>query len=564
VSKAHASDDIWHLSIEDLFPPASAPARATCPGPFVINLRTSTTTISSPPGGLVCFDRLHVYQLVRSHEGRPQFRLRIGIIESELEADAILESARAHYPRAIKETAEDDDKAAIARAVHPGAPARPTSVIPDGKVAVAQTRARAAAVAAPTVRAESATESVWDIDELLPDLAETRTPGQERTWPKFAVTDVRREPTTAATVAPEDITRATHVGRREPPVAPNRVLTEPHTPATAEQPVARITPVPGAPSRGSLPAEDTPTLASVEELDFDPNAVTDEVEALDLHLLEVPTLEPAAPDRDPQHDGKAHPSEYAVTADHASAMPRPNSAGDSGALERLVAKIGALIDSAETHRKSANAPIAQTPPAASPQRVAPEADSPPCAAPPVPVSALASVSARTGTPVLDSTQTVRALTPFELADAEASQWFVIQLMLCEEQIDAEQVPNLDIFAEYRLYSATGLHENRVMHALRVGFFSSEIAAEAVAFYLATYFDSPSIKRVSIAERDRFADRRVAPRKDVGESGRQTVIELVGPAPLPQRAAAPAPAGSDKPAAPGSTSLWSRLLVPLGR
>jgi hypothetical protein len=572
-SEAQASDDIWHLSIEDLFTPASAPARSTCPGPFVINLRTSSMTINPPPGGLLCFDRLHVYQLARSHEGRPQFRLRIGIIESELEADAILESVRAHYPRAIKETAENDDKVAIARAVRPAAPARPASEIPEGEVAVVQAHARTTAAAAATAKTESTKEFVWDIDELLPHLAETRAPRQAQTLPKFAATEVRREPTIAPTVAPgfakvnvqpRPTAMPTHVERREPPVAPNRVLRRPHTPATPEQPLVRIAPVPTVGSRGPLPAEDAPTLAGVEELDSDPNAVTDEVKALDLRLLEVPTLKPAAPDRDPQHDGKDRPPAYAVTADHASVMPRPDSAADSGTLERLVVKIGALIDSAETHGKSPNAPIAQTAPAASTERVAPEVASRRPAAPPAPVPVLGSVSARAGTPVMDSTQTVRALTPFELADGEASRWFVIQLMLCEEQIDAEQVPNLNIFEEYQLYSATGLYENRVMHALRLGFFSSEIAAEAVTVYLAAYFDSPSIKRVSIAERERFADRRVAPRKDVGESGEHTVIELVGPAPLPEPRVDPPPVNSDKPAAPESTSLWSRLLAPLGR
>ncbi len=116
---------------------------------------------------------------------------------------------------------------------------------------------------------------------------------------------------------------------------------------------------------------------------------------------------------------------------------------------------------------------------------------------------------------MDSAEPVRRLTPLELADGEASCWFAIQLMLREEPIDAEQVPNLGIFAEYRLYSVTGLEQDRVRHVLRLGFFSSELAAQAVADYLVGYFDSPVVTRVSNAERDGFADTGVATRKAVG-------------------------------------------------
>ena len=182
-----------------------------------------------------------------------------------------------------------------------------------------------------------------------------------------------------------------------------------------------------------------------------------------------------------------------------------------------MAKVGALIDSAEPHQKSANAPqsnanafVEPAPPSSSHELIAPDPVSPippPCIAP--------SASAQAGAPLMDSTQTVRTLTPLELEDGEASRWFAIQLMLRDEPIDTEQVPSLGIFAEYRLYSVTGLEQDRVRHVLRVGFFSSELAAQAVAGYLVGYFDSPVVKRVSNAERERFADTAVAGRKSVG-------------------------------------------------
>jgi hypothetical protein len=126
---------------------------------------------------------------------------------------------------------------------------------------------------------------------------------------------------------------------------------------------------------------------------------------------------------------------------------------------------------------------------------------------------------------LESTQTMRALTPKELDDNEASRWFVIQLALADHAFDPDAVPNLDIFSEYRLYSVAGLDQGRVVHALRLGFFREEIGAVAVASYLAAYWDKPTIKRVSLAERERFADQRVEARKDIGATGKHAVIEI---------------------------------------
>ena len=92
---------------------------------------------------------------------------------------------------------------------------------------------------------------------------------------------------------------------------------------------------------------------------------------------------------------------------------------------------------------------------------------------------------------LETTQTVRALTPLELEDEEAMRWFVIELALAEDAIDPDTVPNLDIFSVYRLYAVAGLDQGRIMHALRLGFFGEELAAAAVASYLSAYYDKPT-------------------------------------------------------------------------
>jgi hypothetical protein len=135
-------------------------------------------------------------------------------------------------------------------------------------------------------------------------------------------------------------------------------------------------------------------------------------------------------------------------------------------------------------------------------------------------------------PSMDSTQTIRALTPLELTDDdESARWYSIQLSLSEDEVNPESIPHLDIFDEYRLYSVAGLDQGRFVHALRLGFFTDEGAAQAVAGYLRCFFEEPSVKRVSVAERERFAERRVVARKDVGATGTHTIVELATAAPV---------------------------------
>lgn len=126
---------------------------------------------------------------------------------------------------------------------------------------------------------------------------------------------------------------------------------------------------------------------------------------------------------------------------------------------------------------------------------------------------------------LDSTRTIRALCAQELEGEDVLRWFVIQLELSEDAFDPETVPDLDIFSVYRLYSVAGIDQGKILHALRVGFFTEEIAARAVADYLGSFYDKPSVKRVSVAERERFANQPLEPRKDVGATGKQAVIEI---------------------------------------
>ena len=108
-------------------------------------------------------------------------------------------------------------------------------------------------------------------------------------------------------------------------------------------------------------------------------------------------------------------------------------------------------------------------------------------------------------PILDTTLTIRTLTVAEIEDSEKPKWFAVQLALSEHPFNLEAMPRLDIFVAYRLYSVVVNEGATVKHALRLGFFREEVSADAVSGYLKTFFPTPIISRVSIAEYDRFVE-----------------------------------------------------------
>ncbi len=157
-------------------------------------------------------------------------------------------------------------------------------------------------------------------------------------------------------------------------------------------------------------------------------------------------------------------------------------------------------------------------------------------------------TAAPGAVTVESTLTVRPLSKLELENNDVLRWFVIELSLADHAFDPDTVPVLDIFNVYRLYSVAEIDQGRIMHSLRLGFFSEENAARAVASYLAGYYDKPTIKRVSVAERERFADQRIEPRKDVGATGTHAAIEITNERYVRERSRPVHAQGSEAPGA----------------
>ncbi len=104
---------------------------------------------------------------------------------------------------------------------------------------------------------------------------------------------------------------------------------------------------------------------------------------------------------------------------------------------------------------------------------------------------------------VDSTQTLRALSLPESQDACQARWFVVQLVLSDRPINLDMMPRLEVFDSYRLYTVAGRQDGGHVHALRLGFFSDDLSATTLCGYLKTFFESPSVVRVSAAEHERF-------------------------------------------------------------
>jgi SPOR domain len=668
--RAPVTEDIWHLSIDDLLSPLPEKPRLGGAGPFVINLSSSTASIGLPTLNIAGCDAAHAYEIQRSEDGRTRYRLRLGPFETEDEAEVLLDMVREIYPSALTATAAADDlkaiasirakAAAAAEARRPPQPpkrpepptvttraepaaAQPAAVVAKpavparAPVAAAPQPATAAAkpVAAPVVAPKPAPVSYNPAPVSTSPVASMPVAAQApvavaqdeglsfevdlsfadiiSSTPEPPVVTVRAEPPLRAAVSkfvePPLVTERAEIRK---PIASPPVVTERATVAVAPKPkpaantpavTVHATPaataslvLPPTAAVGVAPVLSTPSLVvAAPVLPATPVVVaTPVVEAAPSRVITLTaatpaptataTLPPAAAAAPAAVVWKppaiVEPVNSIVAAPTAKSAPTPTAppyvspvkkptsiwsslpvaprsvqkphAGSatpsmsvSAPLVRRTAPGASTAAKAAAPAKTAAAPKAPAAAATPAAVAAPPPQKPatvtakPAATPTLPKAALAQKPAAAAhhkhpaAPAkraeshmsLDSTQTMRALTSLELEDEDALPWFVIELATAGEAFDPDTVPNLDIFAEYRLYSVADVRKNEIVHSLRVGFFSAEIAAKAVASYLAEYYEKSTVKRVSFAERERFAEQAVEARKDVGATGRHAVIEI---------------------------------------
>jgi hypothetical protein len=556
VKQEKTAEDIWDLTVNDLLTlaPPGADADDETLVPYVINLNTSAQPISIPSTSLGHLDSFHLYQVTGWRNSQLVFRLRLGPIENKLLAEALLPELLRDYPEAVATPALEDDIRMIAAVEATAAPRATKPKPPISLPVLTPQLPRPAPAVKKSAAADQSLHSVA-ANVLAPAAVRVRPPAQVAVRPP-APTAPRpaaraRVTNGAAVAAATPAPRAAAVPVAAAPAAPAATARVPTAPVAA----APAAPTPAAAPQASAPAVPAPAAAPVAAVSSVPAPAAPVVSA------PAPSRVVAAPARQPAP--AAAPSSSARRPIRTPAVPR--SPAEVAAKPRDATRVAQAQPSARPAPTARQAPrvngAAMRPAATNGATVVPPsivptvpqiphvAPSPAAKRSPAPVrrpapATTAPAQPQAGTrqfevlpgplPPVDATQTLRPLNLPDLQEPtgaepeiqlDAVKLFVIQLALTESELDERTIPNLAIFNEYRLYSVMGYDNGKIMHALRLGFFQDRAPAEAVAGYLGCHFQNPAVKRVTVAEKERFADRRIAAKKDSGDSGTHAAIEL---------------------------------------
>jgi hypothetical protein len=456
-------------------PPAGGSGSAL----FVINLCASIAPVPTSGKNLPGLDNYRLYQVARVEDGRTRHRLRLGFFTSESHAESVLTVVRQQYPTAFTTCLCDEDRK-FARGYLP----EPAAPAPSRPVAVASTPTRNAPPPAQPAAAR---------------------PAANKVNPPAAAA---RPASTAPVTSPPASPAARTLSRAEPQAI--ELTWEPDT--TPKAPPAAATPANAAKPAASAVSDKATKPAPAISV----SASSTRVPALSLAPAE-PTAKTKAPGaakpNEPFHVGKGvdiADAGITLTSEPASAKPAaPPAQNKSGKSETPASRIAITHVSAPAPKPTPKSAAAPKPvPAATvtrqPAKPAVIAPSLP-AVPAHPAKPTAHPPQHLPLPDLDSTQTIRALTSAELKDDAQEKWFAIQLAASEQPVNLDAMPRLDIFEAYRLYSVAIAGSGKIVHSLRLGFFKEAVSAEAVSGYLKTFFGSPSVLRVSVAEHARFKD-----------------------------------------------------------
>jgi hypothetical protein len=526
-----------------------APANGTGSALFVINLCASIAPVRLDGNNIPGLENYRLYQVARNEDGRTRHRLRLGFFTSEKHAESVLTVVRQQYPTAFTTCLIEEDRrfargylpegAAQSKPVAiqprpvaaqpvPAAP-KPAAAPPVAKQAPAPgpakqvatkqqppaakkaasadsetieltwepetaANATAAKAASPAPAAKGAVEPTEGLDEFTwepPSL----TPAADAAIAKTSATGILKAKVAAekpAEKATSDTTKhatlktsdtAKHPALKLAAKAP---VAKPAAPVVAKPAAPPIVAKPAAPPVAAKPAA-RPTAPPAAPASKPDTASSMRVRTLDLTFSDPPPAPVEAP--------RAAPA----TPFHVGKGVQVKDTGISLAAEAAAAKPAAQAKPKVDKTPPATKPIAAKPAHAP---AAPIAAKP--AAPAIP-PAFRVTGSPSAAPELDSTQTIRALTSAEMEDAQQEKWFAVQLAVSDQPVNLDAMPRLDIFEAYRLYSVATAGSGKIVHSLRLGFFKEAVSAEAVMGYLQTFFGSPTVMRVSVAEHGRFKD-----------------------------------------------------------
>lgn len=456
---------------------------------FIINLCSSIAPVDTRSRNLPGLDNYRLYQVARVEDGRTRHRLRLGFFTSEKHAESVLTVVRQQYPSAFTACLADEDqrfaRGFLAKSsAPPAAPTKPAITITP----VAERKPAPVKAPAPQPAAHKPAQA-----KAAPAPSPAKAPPATDI---ITIDDLTWDPPELKSAADDD-----NSSTAKHPVLSAVHKTQPVIKAPAPAPIA-------APPKTAAPAKAaTPSKPAIAPMAAPPKtdagaSMRAKVKALNLTFSDPPPPAPAkasTPSNEPFRVSKGvDVGDLPITL-HADPAPKAEPAKVEAAKPAAAPPTASRANAKPAAKSPVPAPKASpAPPVVTPT---------PKAAPPAPVAKTPMtpppVVARH--PDLDSTQTIRALTSAELNDDAQEKWFAIQLAASEQPVNLDTMPHLDIFEAYRLYSVALAGSGKIVHSLRIGFFKEEVSAEAVGGYLKTFFASPSVLRISVAEYARFKD-----------------------------------------------------------
>ncbi len=496
-----------------------AAASGTGSALFVINLCASIAPVRLDGNNIPGLENYRLYQVARVEDGRTRHRLRLGFFTSESHAESVLTVVRQQYPTAFTACLCEEDRR-FARGYLPESAAAPQRPVAAQPKAVPQARPpvqpKPAAPQAATAKQTPAAAPAKQTPAAVKPLAAAEPEIIELTWepqtpaataamaqapkllgpasatkssvaPAEGLDEFSWEPPSLTPAADAAIAKTSATGILKAAVAKPSDKSTSDTakhPALklAAKPVAAKTPVVTKPAAPVATAASNPDTASSMR-----------VRVLDLTMSDPPPA-PAEAQRTapatPFHVGKGVQFKDSGISLAVESAAKPAAPAQKPVAAKPIAT------------PAPNAPVKATKPAHAPAApIAAAKPAMPTMPPPIRITGLATVMP----PELDSTQTIRALTSAEMEDAQQEKWFAVQLAVSDQPVNLDAMPRLDIFEAYRLYSVASAGSGKIVHSLRLGFFKEAVSAEAVMGYLQTFFGSPTVMRVSVAEHGRFKD-----------------------------------------------------------
>lgn len=549
--------------------PAMAPSNPVAPNGmgsplFVINLCASMAPIPLAAKTLPGLDSYRLYQVSRAEDGRTRYRLRLGFFTSESDAEQTLAAVRDRYPTAFTACLADEDRK-FARGFIPDASqttgahnvinpraqmsvvvdndsTRPVKALRIAPVAPMVTAKPVVAVAVKVIAAPvPATAPPAPEASSMPVIA-SESPVIEIDWEPAPISSATTT-SSASTVATAPAPDAIEIEMTwEPSVKLAEVnpASAPATPATPVAPVAASAPITAkaVSSSAAAPTSTAPKVtSSAVPIVQQPAVSKSESGSLSIDSpaakLDTPPVTALSTSAAAIAPAITRALELATTTQPFTTASTPLHRGVIEARAPALDSIELSLD--VSHFKPAAVAVTSNQPfhvgkgialpltdltldtdVSGATRATTDSRTTPAAANSVnrtqpPLSRAAPVPATTtarqalSQADLDSTQTIRALTAEELNDESQEKCFAIQLAVSEQPVNLDAMPHLDIFEAYRLYSIATAGSGKITHSLRIGFFREEVSAEAVSGYLRTFFPSPTIVRISLAEQARFKE-----------------------------------------------------------